>query len=458
MVIKDRRDNWFYRIVAVAIPLIVVFGNISIFNMRFGGVVLNSYRCLTPLIFLALIISVFKEHKTATLKPDWHFSDHKMLTVFFIVMAIWLVYGAASLFLSKYAVFDTGMKELLVLFLACLTVISVYILCRRQCWDYIVLGMKIAVLITIVIGTCEILSGRHLWTSRFCDPEYIKMVFETSGEDATNYRIHLAAAVFYNENDFSTFISVMSPLFAADIACKERFKRYLGLVVTGMVYFVLYSNDAFICLIATIIGLLMYLIFSHAKVRTVILTVLSFCATRIIIIILPLIKSLGYDPNSALEASLIEQYANMEMGYGSMLLRLNTYTVTLKETFMTTKGLGFGAGSYYNYFHQFAESKKMMSNPHNYWLEVLSEYGVLVFAAYAILLVLLFFVLIRRVTKFDRPRAALVIGMGSALIFASVAPSSYLMQTYYWVPIALAVYLADNYFCFERKKMKEQTI
>lgn len=452
MDIKDRKDNWFFKLVAVAIPLIVVFGNISIFNIRFAGVVLNSYRCLIPLIFLVLVISVFNEHKGESLRPDWHFSDHKMLTVFFIVMAVWLVYGAASLFLFEYAVFDTGMKELLVLFLACLTVISVYILCRRQCWDYIILGMKIAVLITIIIGVWEILTGMHLTTSRFCDPEYIKRVYETSGEDATNYRIRLAATVFYNENDFSTFISIMSPLFAADIACKERFKRYLGLIVTGMVYFVLYSNDAFICLIATIIALIMYLVFSHAKLRTVILTVLSFGVTRLIIVILPMIKSLGYDPNSALENALVEQYANMEMGYGSMLLRLNTYTVTLQETFLTTKGLGFGAGSYYNYFHQFTESKKMMSNPHCYWLEVLSEYGVLVFAAYVILLTLLFFVLIRRVTKFDRPRAALVIGMGSALIFASVAPSSYLMQTYYWVPIALAVYLADNYFCFEKKK------
>lgn len=452
MDIKDRKDNWFFKLVAVAIPLIVVFGNISIFNIRFAGVVLNSYRCLIPLIFLVLVISVFNKHKGESLRPDWHFSDHKMLTVFFIVMAVWLVYGAASLFLFEYAVFDTGMKELLVLFLACLTVISVYILCRRQCWDYIILGMKIAVLITIIIGVCEILTGMHLATSRFCDPEYIKRVYETSGEDATNYRIRLAATVFYNENDFSTFISIMSPLFAADIACKERFKRYLGLIVTGMVYFVLYSNDAFICLIATIIALIMYLVFSHAKLRTVILTVLSFGVTRLIIVILPMIKSLGYDPNSALENALVEQYANMEMGYGSMLLRLNTYTVTLQETFLTTKGLGFGAGSYYNYFHQFTESKKMMSNPHCYWLEVLSEYGVLVFAAYVILLTLLFFVLIRRVTKFDRPRAALVIGMGSALIFASVAPSSYLMQTYYWVPIALAVYLADNYFCFEKKK------
>ena len=452
MVLEDKKGNWFFRIIAAIIPLVAVFGNYSFLNIRFAGVVLTGYRCITPLIFLILIIFVFKEHKTEILKPDWHFSDHKMLTVFFIVVVIWLVYGAASLFLSKYAVFDTGMKELLVLFLSCLTVISVYIVSRRGCWDYVILGMKIAVLVTIIIGVSEIFCGRHLITSRFCDPEYVKRVFETTGENALNYRIRIATSVFYNENDFSAFISIMSPLFAADIADKNRFKKYLGLIVTGMVYFVLYSNDAFICLISTIIALVMYLIFSHAKIRTVILTVLSFVVTRLIIVVLPLIKSLGYDSNSALETSLIEQYNNMEMGYGSMLLRFNTYSVTLKETFLNTFGLGFGAGSYSNYFHQFAESEKMMSNPHCYWLEVLSEYGVLVFAAYVILLTLLFFVLIRRVTKFDRPRAALVIGMGSALIFASVAPSSYLMQTYYWIPIALAVYLADNYFCFEKKK------
>lgn len=452
MVIEDRKDNWFLRIIAVLIPLVAVFGNYSFFNIRFAGVVLTAYRCLTPLIFLILIILVFKEYKSETLKLDWHFSDHKMLTVFFIVMAIWLIYGAASLFLFKYAVFDTGMKELLVLFLSCMTVISVYIVSRRNCWDYIIMGMKIAVLVTIIIGVCEIFSGRHLITSRFYDPEYVKMVFETTGENALEYRIRIAASVFYNENDFSAFVSIMSPLFAADIACKERFKRYLGLIVTGMIYFVLYSNDAFICLISTVIALVVFLIFSHANRRTCILTALSFIAIRLIILILPLIKSLGYDPSTALEASLFEQYNNMEMGYGSMLLRFNTYKVTLRETFLNTKGLGFGAGSYYNYFNKFAESEIMMRNPHNYWLEVLSEYGVIIFAVYVVLLTLLFYVLIRRVTKFDRPKAAMIIGMGSALIFASVAPSSYLMQTYYWIPIALAIYLADNYFCFEKKK------
>ena len=452
MAIEDKRDNWFFRIVAIAIPLIVVFGNQSIFNYRFAGVVLTSFRVLTPIIFLLLIISVFMEHKGTTLKPDWHFKDHKMLAVFFIVMAVWLFYGAFGLLKFPYAVFDTGMKELLVLALSCMVVISVYIVCRRNCWDYVVIGMKIAILATLIIGVVEILIGKHLETSRFYDPEYIKLVFETTGENAKDYRIHIAASVFYNENDFSAYLSVMAPLFAADIGSKERYKRIIGGIVTGMIYFVLYSNDAFICLISTVIGLIMYLIFAHADKFVYLKVIGSFAVTRIIILVLPLIKALGYDPNSTIDTALIDQLNNMEMGYGSMLLRINTYTVTLKETFLQTKGLGFGPGSYYNYFNKFAETETMMRNPHNFWLEILSEYGVIVFLAFVILLTLLFIVLIGRVTKFDRSKAAIVIGMGSSLIFASVAPSSYLMQTYYWVPIALAVYLSDNYFCFEKRR------
>ena len=38
-----------------------------------------------------------------------------------------------------------------------------------------------------------------------------------------------------------------------------------------------------------------------------------------------------------------------------------------------------------------------------------------------------------------------VIASGASLIIACVAPSTYLKSAYYWLPIAMAVYLADIY-------------
>ena len=169
--------------------------------------------------------------------------------------------------------------------------------------------------------------------------------------------------------------------------------------------------------------------------------ILSLAITRITIFLFE--KQLKLD--LGLGDTLAIQVERMDEGIGSLAYRLNTYKITIIETFVTSKGIGFGPGSFSNYFSRFTESESMMSNPHCFWLEILAEYGVLILLMFATALVLIMASLMANYMKTKKTQFAAITASGVSLVIASVAPSTYLKYTYYWIPIALAIFLADYY-------------
>ena len=61
-----------------------------------------------------------------------------------------------------------------------------------------------------------------------------------------------------------------------------------------------------------------------------------------------------------------------------MSLRFNTYGTAIKETFSSSFGLGFGPGSFSNYFGAL-NSTNLLLNPHSLWIEIFFQYGIIVF-------------------------------------------------------------------------------
>ena len=431
----DLTQNKYFKIIAFLLPALIVFGNISLFKYSVAGVVLTSYRILIPVLCAALIWLYFRNEK-----PEGGIkqiiSDNTALTFYCFVMLFWVAYGAVTLVCFEYSVFSIGLKEMLMLMLAALSVICILILCHFGCWDELLIGLRVVVLITLLIGVVEMMTGKHLPGSRYNNLEFWSTLFDLPVSKIAQIKFYKATSIFYNDNDFSAFLVITAPVFVNDICNGSKRIRLQGCLMLGLIYITVLVDDAFICLIAGLISIILALILNKKGLYSYIYTGVTLAAARIISIIV-----LKGQP--AIEGSLLAQLNNLEMGHGSLLFRLNTYKVTFTETVKTSKGLGFGAGSFTNYFQQFVETRKMNPNPHCYWLEIFSEYGAIVTVLFIAFLIFIF-VKLAVGLKEDRPKAALIMAMGTAFAMACAAPSSYLMNTYYWIPIGMAVYLADS--------------
>ena len=434
--LAEANNKLLYIISAVLLPFILVCGTRSYLKISIAGIFLTPFRVFVPLIALLFFADNYREISCRLKQLAKGKITDRYLFYFYCVLSFWIVWGLLSIVISRYSVPSDGLKEILALSLAGFTVFNVVVLCRRGCWEWLITGLKLAVVLSIMLGVYEILTGTHLSTSRYSDPAFLESVYGLTGAAATNSRWYAATGFFYNENDYMAFLVILSPLFAADIQEKSVIKKILGCLFLGAVFFIIYINDAFICLIASLICIVCYLIFSRPDKLSLLLTAASLIAARIIA---------SFVSDNLLEAAVFDQIDNLEGGYGSMYYRFHTYIVTMRETLTTTKGLGFGAGSFTNYFHPMAETEHILSSPHCFWLEIFSQYGIIVFSIFVIFLIAIYVKLLKDIIKIDREKTSLVLGMGTALVFASIAPSGFLEHTYYWVAIALAVYLIDFY-------------
>ena len=422
-------------IIALIFPAVILFGYLNIADIRVFGLVLTIGRVFIPVICLYLII--YEKQKGYSIIPAPRTKERMLL----IVIAIWVIYAGITLFVMPYVDLHTGVNEIIALLLGSLTIISVVILCRNGEWNKVLIGIRIVVAITLVIGICELTTGNHLSTSRYCDPEFLKLSKALLGDEADSVRWYIATSIFYNENDYSAMLAVFAPLLVCGKPCKNKIEKGTGIVLLCFCLAILYFNNAFICAIAFAVGILIVLAMGIKDNRERLTIILSLTITRITILLLEkkLMLALGLGDTLAI------QVEKMDEGIGSLTYRLNTYKITIIETFVTGKGIGFGPGSFSNYFSRFTESESMMSNPHCFWLEILAEYGMLILLMFATALVLIMASLIAKYLQTKEAQFAAIIASGVSLIIASVAPSAYLKYAYYWIPIALAVYLADYY-------------
>lgn len=433
MEITNQNKFKFKSIIAFLFPAIVIFGNYSFGEVRVFGLVLTIGRVFIPIICLFLLADDLRNKKKII--PAKRSKERSLL----IVLMVWVIYAAITILLMPYADFHDGVLEIMALVLGVMIVVSIVILCREGNWYNILTGFKAVLLITLIIGVYEIVTGNHLSTSRLCDPEFIKLTKALYGNEADNLRWYVATSIFYNENDFCAMLAVFAPMMVCGQRQGKKWIWGLDLFIVCLCFAILYFNNAFICFVAFILGLLITILFGFKNIKDRLIVIGSIAGSRVAVYFVEkeLKLRLGWSD------TLLAQIANSLNGTGSMLHRINTYKLTLTETFLTSKGLGFGAGSFTKYFGQFVESHDILLNPHCFWLEILSEYGVVILILFAgvLLFIMSGLILIFKQTK--DARCIAIAASGVSLIFASVAPSSYLKGTYYWIPIAFAVYLAD---------------
>lgn len=440
-------------IVAFLFVFILIFGNIPIINIHIVGIIPTYYRAIIPVFFMCILIKNVRIRETRILDK---LSNIEKYT--YALLIFWIVYGVISIIISPWSDYSYGLKEVLNL---CLGTLSIYItvyLYEKNEFENIILAFKISLIILLLIGYFEILTGKHLSMSMFSDTAYLSRLETLSaGEEIRRNKFYIATGIFYNPNDYCAFLSIFSPVFLY-FNVKKRFSELLTFLILFAVFLILLIDDAWICLISLVIGIIVYLVCAKANMSMFAISVLAFLFARyfgrsMIDAINNIIYKISGNGDfshsvvvSNIENTLNVQIDNASQGHGSLYYRINTYMESIKEMFLQSKGAGLGAGSYQNYFADIAAERNMMANPHCLWIEILSQYGVIIFLLFVILMVLLIIKLFKQYLNNKEKKNVLIISMGMSFALASFAPSAFLMNSYYWVLIGLGIVIVSKVY------------
>ena len=349
---------------------------------------------------------------------------------------IWLFYGAVLLVASPYSDKSRGSLELLTLFCALLVFycFSGFSLSKQDLEGlFRVVFFILAAL--ILLGFYEILTGSHLSTSMFADE---------LNKEAQKLDPHSAAGIMYNINDFSALLTILCPVAIGRFRIRLRriwldpgWLLILGVILINRI------NDANICNVAMIVGILLYLLLLMRGDRRRLGKVLL--GLVILLAVLVVVYLSTNQTGGGLVARWTDQVDYMNAGGGSMHARLLIYRDALEAGFHTGF-LGLGPAGFPVYCEKTLTDSSFV-NPHSFLLEIFSQYGLLIFLLFMILIVRLIRDMYRiyRYGQDEDIRNYGLIGLTMLVVYliASFAPSSFIMNTYQWGLIALVLLIAE---------------
>ncbi len=341
-----------------------------------------------------------------------------------IFLGLWLTYAFLSLgwAVSKIDVIRTW---IFLFFGISLIVFTIHYTQNEKDFQLLYAFWLIMHLLLCVQGLYEHATGLHLPSSKLF-------------EDPRVWLLQIPTSVFHNPNDFATFLSISAP-FAISL---YRYGRGLaskitgGIIVTSSFYLIVVTGSR-ANILAFLIGLFFILIFLtniSGKFKSVI---------SIIFIGLLLSQILGQEFFPKINEELGSLVITSNLDYGSVAVRKNLIKNSLVFLYNT---LGFGVGSgnaeyWMEHFQVFATYG--ITNPHNWWVEILVNYGILVFIGY----IIMYFSIMKDLWEIHRKTNARIIKMTSeallvsCIIFSLAIVSSSSIMTFrpQWYLFALAL-------------------
>ncbi|MBR6208433.1 MAG: O-antigen ligase family protein [Oscillospiraceae bacterium] len=464
---KDLRTRTLWDALAVLMPLFLAFGRTIWFpaleRVFFYGVFID--RLFFSALTIVLLLRRFLRRKTEA-RVTKHF------LVFAGMMIFWIAYGAAGVALSSYSYLWEGGKDCFYLLRGlCLLYCMYEVLDTRRRTELFLTSLRLICAGLVLLGLWEIFAGWHFEISQY-DPMPILTVDGRRRLAGLCFeRLFFATGPFFNENNFCTFLTVFAPLFflSADLRPGRAALRFAYLIALS---FLLRVDDATICSVALLVGLLAYVILVRRNwlrktlMAGGILLIYTRAANWMAQLLVRLKEqlSIGITGEELFSRAgvktpyyilaRIPSETEREISLASNLMQEMTTTnhsrpvrvrilITMDEldAFLESKGLGLGPDGYAAYIRANQGGHSGFVNTHNWWMEILTQYGIPVFAAYLASILWLYVSLIRAYLKNHDELYAAVVAMCTAFVVACVAPSSYIRETYQWVLPALCIVL-----------------
>lgn len=261
--------------------------------------------------------------------------------------------------------------------------------------------LTVCLTLVVLLGIFEIFTGRFLFPNNNSEL-YLRNI----------YGRYFPYAVFHNTNNYSAFVTLALPFAIYDLVCRlgARAGAALSVLLGGAAVFTLLNADPRACYIA-----------------------IAVMAAAAVVTLpggkkLPSLKKLwpaGLVAFLALSAFAVRKGVKLVAEMNS----LNTGDHSVRERLLLTQAafrmlpdthwMGVGAGNYIQLLPYYSSSIKNI-NLHNMTLQILTEYGAVMFAGYLLVLVMLAVQFFRRRRENGRDGVLAVIGFMEICAFPVV--------------------------------------
>ena len=325
-----------------------------------GPIHIFPYRVLLPLLWLIFAMGILLQGRVdisrIKVKPYLQF------------LALWLSYAVLSL--AWAADKGAAIRDIVFLFMAISVIFFVvYYFSNGKDLKQLYYLWLVVFGGLLLVGFWEHLTGQHLSVSGLYGERRARFMFMPTG-------------VFHNPNDFATYLALSIPFVFTLIRYRRGIVvRSVGLVVFFVSLYLLlrtFSRANYLAVMLEVAFLFMFLFKLKAKFKAILLGGLLILA---LVIALP-------GPTQRIVGSIGEQVESItsswSLTYGSTGVRINLLKNSL-VFLVRTAGFGVGGGNAEYWMGNFpVYNTRGITNPHNWWDEILLEYGVFIFAGYVL--------------------------------------------------------------------------
>lgn len=295
---------------------------------------------------------------------------------------------------------------------------------------------------TIIIsflGLIEYFTGMRFEPSRYNLIEYISILEQ--------YNSNAVTGMFHNENNYSLFLALCLPFILLGLIKGNIIKFLLSLITISIILFLVFMNGAKIILIMIAIQMFIFIILINISIiKKISLLALIFMVSLITAII-----------DGSVIANFSKISIQLESQSGSTFIRLNLLK-NISYILSETNYLGAGVANFGYYLNPTLNFFGIV-NPHNWWGELASEHGIIIF----LLFIILFLWIIRTLYKIYKANIeklqyislALLISLIGFLI-GSMSPSSMFYFWPMWMYLGLALALINVYYTQKKIKSTER--
>jgi teichuronic acid biosynthesis protein TuaE len=356
--------------------------------------------------------------------------DYRSARIFTLLAFVWLLIGYASTLWSVDKV--ASFRELFGVTLGLALGIGLLAQSARSgsIARTLIRGWVIAFIATGVIGIYERITGNHL-------SNYLAGL--VPGSPAGRF----IASVFGNSNGYAAFLVTAAPfLLWGVMTARSIYSRLFFVANLSTLLVLLLFSGSRICLLALFLqGIVVVIVIASRWYRLAAITgSLLLVAAVLTGGAAALARVFPFLPQKLFSGTesdaLAQEFASSSTSGG---VRLNLIRDGLWMT-GKTHGVGVGAGNFEANMVKAPFPTSHMINPHNLWIEVLSQYGVVVFILLMAWLIFCLVVGIRLLNSREltalaeaKPLGIIIVVSVLGNLFAAMANSTYLESSTNWV-------------------------
>jgi teichuronic acid biosynthesis protein TuaE len=424
-----------FQIFFLFLTIIASFTGTLFIKIPVGHIHLFPYRFLMFFMWFLFVINIILK--------NWRFNISNIrVKVYLKFLGLWLCYSFISLAwaISKF----DGVRNIILLFngISMIFFLVHYFRDLNGLKRLYFLWMLIFAAL-LLVGIWEVTTGNHLTTSALSQEERLWMLFAPT-------------TVFTNQNDYAAFIVLTLPMLISFI----RYYPKSTARVFGIIFFItgsllLIETISRICYVAAFLGMAFWVIFFLRLKAKFMLLSLTILFAVIVLVAFPIQTRYFLDKVEtqvvSMPSTLFPNEAIESEGVRLRLIRNALYFSALSA------GFGVGAGNFEYYMENFKIYPAYhFTNAHNWWVEILTNYGMFIFAGYLIFYFSLFCSLWRVYKKVNNRTEkmlceALLVGLVS-FVMASISPSSAIAFRPQWIFIGFALAFLN---CFRIKETEQ---